>query len=214
MADTKISALTAVGTPAATDEFAVNQSGTSKKMTLAQVNAYCEPMCNASVADQTGFASDTYLIGSSIAIPETRIQAKSTYNVRFDMVKTNAGTQTATMNVRWGTAASTADTSRLLFTFPSAQTAAIDTARVEINVNFRTVGSSTNAVIYGELVLWRTNTTTGFLSTSALQFTSIKVLASGFDSTVAASTIGVSINGGTSAAYTIRGVQATLLNIT
>jgi len=39
MADTKISALTAVTTPAATDEFAVNQGGTSKKMTLAQVRA-------------------------------------------------------------------------------------------------------------------------------------------------------------------------------
>lgn len=39
MADTKISALTAVTTPATTDEFAVNQSGTSKKMTLAQILA-------------------------------------------------------------------------------------------------------------------------------------------------------------------------------
>lgn len=37
MADTKISALTAVSTPAGTDEFAVNQGGVSKKMTLAQL---------------------------------------------------------------------------------------------------------------------------------------------------------------------------------
>lgn len=37
MADTKISALTAVVTAAGTDEFAVNQSGTSKKMTLSQI---------------------------------------------------------------------------------------------------------------------------------------------------------------------------------
>lgn len=35
MADTKISALTAVTTPAGTDEFAVNQGGSSKKVTLA-----------------------------------------------------------------------------------------------------------------------------------------------------------------------------------
>lgn len=40
MADTKISALTAVATPAATDEFAVNQGGASKKITLAQVVGY------------------------------------------------------------------------------------------------------------------------------------------------------------------------------
>lgn len=37
MADTKISALTAVTTPASTDEFPVNQGGTSKKVTLAQI---------------------------------------------------------------------------------------------------------------------------------------------------------------------------------
>jgi len=39
MADTKISALTAVTTPADTDEFGINQGGVSKKMTLAQVIA-------------------------------------------------------------------------------------------------------------------------------------------------------------------------------
>ena len=37
MADTKISALTAVTTPDAADEFAVNQGGTSKKVTLALI---------------------------------------------------------------------------------------------------------------------------------------------------------------------------------
>lgn len=42
MADTKISALTAVTTPATTDELAVNQSGTSKKMTLLQADQFNE----------------------------------------------------------------------------------------------------------------------------------------------------------------------------
>lgn len=40
MADAKISELTAVGTPADTDEFAVNQAGTSKRETLAQVATF------------------------------------------------------------------------------------------------------------------------------------------------------------------------------
>ena len=39
MADTEISDLTAVVTPAGTDEFAVSQAGVSKKMTLAQVRS-------------------------------------------------------------------------------------------------------------------------------------------------------------------------------
>jgi hypothetical protein len=44
MADTKISALTAVVTPAGSDELAVNQSGTSKKITLDQIrNAVLSP---------------------------------------------------------------------------------------------------------------------------------------------------------------------------
>ena len=37
MADTKVSALPAVTVPATTDEFPVNQGGTSKKVTLAQI---------------------------------------------------------------------------------------------------------------------------------------------------------------------------------
>lgn len=40
MADTKVSALTAVSTPAGTDEFPVNQSSASKKETLAQVRTF------------------------------------------------------------------------------------------------------------------------------------------------------------------------------
>lgn len=39
MADTKISALTAVTTPATASELAVNEAGTSKKITLAQIQA-------------------------------------------------------------------------------------------------------------------------------------------------------------------------------
>jgi hypothetical protein len=40
MADTKVSALTAVTTPAGTDEIPVNQAGTSKKLTLDQATQY------------------------------------------------------------------------------------------------------------------------------------------------------------------------------
>lgn len=52
MADTKISALTAVSTSADTDEFAVNQGGTSKKETRAQI------LQNIVVEDFTGQTSD------------------------------------------------------------------------------------------------------------------------------------------------------------
>ena len=42
MADTKISALTAAGAGAAANEFAINEAGTSKKLTLAQIETYLE----------------------------------------------------------------------------------------------------------------------------------------------------------------------------
>lgn len=38
MADVKISALPAVSTPASTDQFAVNQGGTTKRQTRAQIH--------------------------------------------------------------------------------------------------------------------------------------------------------------------------------
>jgi hypothetical protein len=51
MPDTKISGLTAVTTPALTDEFPVNQGGTSKKMTLAQ--AKTDPLSTVADAGPT-----------------------------------------------------------------------------------------------------------------------------------------------------------------
>ena len=59
MADTKISALPAVATPAATDEFAVAQAGASKKATLAQIKTYAAGLLPR-VAGQGG---TTYLSG-------------------------------------------------------------------------------------------------------------------------------------------------------
>lgn len=43
MADTKISALTAATAAAAANEFAINEAGTSKKLTAAQLKTFCNP---------------------------------------------------------------------------------------------------------------------------------------------------------------------------
>ena len=57
MADTKISALTAASAGAAANEFAINEAGTSKKLTLAQIEAYLEtrglPIVTRLAADQS-----------------------------------------------------------------------------------------------------------------------------------------------------------------
>jgi hypothetical protein len=89
MADTKISALPAVTAPAATDEFSVNQGGTSKKMTLAQITT----RGGGSVRhDATGTA-----FGLAIGdfFPSTlSLDAASTYEIEClaYFLKTTAGT--------------------------------------------------------------------------------------------------------------------------
>lgn len=63
MADVKISALPSVATPAGTDEFAVNQAGTTKKMTLSQLLASGLAASFASIAS----AGDGAMGGDSLA---------------------------------------------------------------------------------------------------------------------------------------------------
>lgn len=210
MADTKISALPAASAALGTHEFAANEAGVSKKVTLTQINTFVEPLCNASTADQTGLASDTYLVGSSLAIVPSRLQIKTIYRCRFNVTKTAAGVATPIINVRYGTAGSTADTARLTLTH-SAQTAALDEGFFEVFVTFRAVGSGTSTILRGVSVLSHENTATGLSTKSTDHVTALT--SPGFDSTVANSIIGLSVNGGTSAAWTINLVQAELLNL-
>jgi len=165
---------------------------------------------NFSTANQTGFATDTYLVGSSILIPQSLVRAGTIYRLRFDMVKTGAGTQTPILSVRFGTAGTTADTARLVFTF-AAGTAAIDTGIFEVAVHFRTVGAS--AVAVGTANLNHHLAATGLTATGAAGTGIILVTSGAFDSTVAASIIGASFNGGTSFSGTNVHVQSQLMNV-
>lgn len=214
MTGTKISALSAASTLTGSEQFAAVQGGSTKAVTAAQINAFTEPIAGGSTAAVTGYASDTYLAGSMQPFVPARLQAAANnctiYKCEWEAIKTAAGVATATVIVRVGTAGTTADTTRLTFTFPSAQTAAIDNMYCKLLVNFRAVGAS--AQIAGTLILVRSNTTTGFLSTGATTLTIIKVTSSTFDIT-AQSKIGVSVNGGASASWTTSTVQSELLGI-
>jgi len=163
---------------------------------------------NFSTANQgAGFASDTYATGSNILIPSQGLRAGSIYSCELMFSKTAAGTATPAINLRFGTAGTTADTSRGTFTF-SAGTAATDQFKLYIRALFRTVGSGTSAVIASSCAV-DSQPTTGF--TSLLH--AIWQVSAGFDSTVANSQIGVSVNGGASASWTLYQVIATLENI-
>lgn len=209
MADAKISALTPVATPASTDEFAVNQGGTSKKMTLAQINAYTDQAFSIAAAAQgPGFASDTYVTSSRIVLPQARMQAGVVYRAKMVFTKTAAGVATPTFTVRTGTAGTTGDTSRLAYT-GVAQTGAIDTAYLEIQATFRVVGAS--AVLASWLRFDHDLATTGF-ATATRGFQG-QAVSSTFDSTTSSMGIGVSVNGGASAAWTMQQCFAELMNL-
>jgi len=161
---------------------------------------------NQSVAQQQGFATDTYLAGSSIAT--ARVKVGTRYHLIFDAAKTAAGTATPIITVRYGTAGAIGDTARATLTF-LAGTAAADDATFDVWITFRVVGAS--AVIQAVSQCRHRLSVTGF---QVQPGTTVRATSGTFDSGVANSIIGVSVNGGASASWTVQLVQAELENLT
>jgi hypothetical protein len=92
MPDARISALSAVATPAATDEFAVNQGGTSKKMTLAQIDTYTSPSVIASGAAPAVGAFPAAGVGSEAWLLNTADNAVTTVETVMSLTGLVAGT--------------------------------------------------------------------------------------------------------------------------
>jgi len=206
---TKISALSAVTTPVGTDELVVNQGGTTKKLTLAQLNGYVDPLRSALVTAQAiSGNSDTYITASRMVLPQSKMQAGTFFRARLVITKTAAGTATPVFTVRTGVNGTTADTSRHAYT-GVAQTGAIDTGYLDILATFRNPGASCI------LATW-TNFTHDLASTGFANATRDfqgSTISSAFDSTTASMGIGLSINPGASAAWTIQQCTLELLNL-
>lgn len=151
----------------------------------------------------TGFASDTYLAGSRILLPAASLIGGQTgFRWNFGISKTAAGTATPTVIIRYGTAGAIGDAARVTFTF-SAQTAAADRGWMEVIASFRSVGTS--AILDAEAFFSHQLATTGLNSTTT-GGQELAVSSSAFDSTPLGSYIGLSVNGGASAAWTITSV--------
>lgn len=161
------------------------------------------------VAQGAGFASDTYLTGSSVAIPPGLPVVGTMYRMVFDVVKTAAGTAQPIVIVRFGTAGAIGDTARCTFGFTGTTTAVADTATVVVECVFRTVGAGTSAVLQGRATMDNNLSVTGFSGATPVKV--VQVTSGGFDSTVANSIIGASYNGGASAAHTVQLVRAELI---
>ena len=168
------------------------------------------PATNVSVSTvSAGYASDTYLAGSSITIKEAGAwRVGQIYRCKFDMVKTAAGSATPIITVRMGTLGTTGDASIATITW-AAGTAAADTAMIEILISFRTVGGGTSAVVQVIGTAYKQLTTTGFTNTTT-NIATILSTSGGFNSTTQ-TIIGLSFNGGASFSGTNTLVQAELI---
>lgn len=162
---------------------------------------------NAAVAPVTGYAADTYLAGSALALPAGLLRAKTMMYWAFDVVKTNAGTGAPTVIIRYGTAGAIGDTARVTFTF-SVQTAVVDRGVFEVWATFFSVGSGTSAVLSAFARLHHQLAVTGLNTVQPAGMQELTVTSGGFDSTPAGSIVGLSVNGNTSAAWTITNVQS------
>ena len=184
------------------------QAQITDRFTKAESDARYMAFGVATAAQGPGFATDTLIAGSVIAIPSGALKAGTAYRLRCSLNKTAAGTATPIFQVRLGTNGTTADTSRTTLTF-GAGTAAADDGVFELMVTFRSVGGGTSAVIVAHGVISHRLNTTGLTNGSYNAVTGN--LSAGFDST-ADTFISVSLNAGTSAAWTISQAQAQLFN--
>lgn len=167
---------------------------------------------NAAIAPQgAGFAADTYITNSDILIPSFGLQAKTTFVWQISASKTGAGTATPIYSIRIGAARTTADTQRWTATGP-AQTAIADIGTLYIMATVRNIGAS--GVIQGT-AWWAHRGTAANTTTSGTGFANdstghVEASSATFDnSSLGGNYIGLSINGGTSAAWTVTQVIAT-----
>jgi hypothetical protein len=150
----------------------------------------------------------TYVTGTGLVIPQARMGVGVAYYLRLIVTKTAASAATPTYTIRYGTNGSTADTARCSFTQTSPQTGNIDTAWIEVLGTFRVVGAS--AVLAASIRMTHDLAATGWATKASYEQS---VVSAAFDSTVAGSQIGLSMNGGTSSAWTVQQCIAQLHNL-
>lgn len=197
MADTKISALTAATAMADANEFAINEAGTSKKLTGTLINAWIgDVLSNQSTATQNITAGvSAYLTGSNISVPVGKLRVGTIFKWRLSVVKTNAGTAANSIILRVGTNGTTADTAVLTFTTGTG-TAAIDQALIEVDVVCRGPLSA-SGIFQGIMILTHELAITGFqnkatrihqLTSATFNVTTANLIV-GLSCTTAASTV-------------------------
>lgn len=151
-------------------------------------------------------ATVTYLTGSNISTDNIKAGTVVTWNI--SVTKTAAGVVAPIFNVKLGTTGTTTDSTLLTFT-GSAQTAVVDNGSFTIRCTFRSVGSGTTAVLVGDYTLMHNLQTTGL---SVLPINYGFATSTGFNSTVTGSVLGITVDTGAAAVWTINQVNVKMEN--
>lgn len=195
MAEILLDEQSAPAAPAAGQLIAWPDSGSSVWAQRNDAGRYQGDDARAAVANQTPFATDLYVTSSGLILPSFSMQAGMVFEWKLAASKTAAGVAAPVYQVRIGAAQTTADTSRLSMTGP-AQTAVVDEGILTILVTCRNVGAA--GVLQG-IASWQHEAAVAAGFGEAVQATS-----AGFDnSALGGLFVGLSINGGASAAWTV-----------
>lgn len=204
MADIALDNQVAPGTPGSAASILFVDSGTKKLTLKDDTGRLWTPGAgsrNWSTSSQAPTAAtDTYLTNSDLLIPSYGIQAGTRLFWEISVSKTAAGTAQPIWTFRQGANRTTGDTSRLAAT-GVAQTAAADVGVFILMGTFRTAGAA--AVLQLTVMLdHNLGTATGLGGIS-------EHTAGSFDASAIGGTyFGVSLNTGTSGAWTITQINA------
>lgn len=148
-----------------------------------------------------GFSADTYLTNSNLLIPASGISAGMVFRWTIGLSKTANGTATAVFTARLGVALTTGDTSILALTQQTAQTAAVSSGQIIVTLAVRTGGAT--GVVAGVV---------GVAANTPGLGSGIDGVSGSVDlSAAAGKSLGLSINGGASAAWTVTSCTCELI---
>jgi hypothetical protein len=111
----------------------------AKYLQVAKQNG--SPLILESIVDQVANAAELYLDGSNLQLPQSEFQPRLGICWQFWMTKTAVGVGAPIINIRSGVNGALTDAIRIGFAL-GAQTAAVDSAMVEIKAILRVGGAA------------------------------------------------------------------------
>jgi hypothetical protein len=170
-----------------------------------------DPPSNSSTASQSpAAATNTYMTGSAITIPQGGVKVGTQFIWRIALSKTAVGTGQAVFTVLDGTTGTTSDTARVAFT-TSTETAVADTGMATIIVTVRSVSST--GTWQGNISLSHAGANAGLSNGAGW---GVDTTSGTFDDTAATiqgHQVGIMVNSGTADVFTVTQVQANTVNL-